>query len=413
MHNFRVIGRYAGVIPCPPEASKDWSIMLHAERLLSSSARIAMVVALVTCAGTLTGCRMLDAKRGDSRQAAVSGDAAAAGDSAAAATNTTNAPRGARAEVPATGPIPERLRSLDQALPSDEVVAGTDSLQRGTVLMQQGLNVEAAKAFELAIAENPLLTPAYMRLGEIRYKEGDLAAAEQAFGQAATLEPTNFDAQYKYAMVLHELGKFDAAIRTYLKALALRPDDFKANSNLAAAYLQTNEPREALPYAQRAIELNPNDVAGRTNLGAVYSALGQYENAITEYQQASELTDLQPKLLLNLAEAYRKVSRFEEMVSTLEQVIRVEPSAAAYERLGTGHFRLGQFDESLASFEKAVEIDADYFPALNGVGVCLLRRYIADQEDLDSRDGAIKALRRSLQIERNQPRVVQLLSQYQ
>ncbi|HLP82813.1 MAG TPA: tetratricopeptide repeat protein [Phycisphaerales bacterium] len=390
--------------------------MLHAERLLLSSAQTAVLLALIACAGSLTGCRMLDAKRGDQARGPISetsSDASQSATASAGEANSTNAPRGARAEVPARGPIPERLASLNQALPSDQVVPGTDSLQRGTVLMEQGLTVEAAKAFELAIAENPLLTPAYMRLGEIRYKEGNLEAAEQAFGQAAGLEPTNFDAQYKYAMVLHEAGKFDAAIRTYLKALALRPDDFRANSNLAAAYLQSNEPREALPYAQRAIELNPNDAASRTNLGAVYSALGQHENAITEYQQATELTDLQPKLLLNLAESYRKVNRYEEMVSTLEQVIRVEPSAAAYERLGTGHFRLGQFDESLASFEQAVSLDENYYPALNGVGVCLLRKYIQDQDDLPTRDAAVRALRRSLQIERNQPRVVQLLSQYQ
>lgn len=384
--------------------------MLHAERLLSSSAKAVVLITLIACAGSVTGCRMLDSKRGPRGNSQV---AAPGQDAQQVSANSTNAPRGSRAEVPATGPIPERLASLNQTLPTDQVVPGTDSLQRGSVLLDQGLTAEAAKAFELAIAENPLLTPAYMRLGEIRYKEGNLEAAEQSFGQAAALEPTNFDAQYKHAMVLHEMGKFDAAIRTYLKALALRPDDFRANSNLAAAYLQSNEPREALPYAQRAIELNPNDAASRTNLGAVYSALGQFENAITEYQQASELTDLQPKLLLNLAEAYRKVNRHEEMVSTLEQVIRVEPSAAAFERLGTGHFRLGQFDESLANFEKAVGLDADYFPALNGIGVCLLRRYIADQDDLDSRDAAVKALRRSLQVERNQPRVVQLLSQYQ
>ena len=177
--------------------------------------------------------------------------------------------------------------------------------------------------------------------------------------------------------------------------------------------LYDGEPREALPFAQRAIELKNDDYAARTTLGAIYSALGDHEAAIVEFQQAAELGELSPKLLLNLAENYGKTKRFDEMVNTLDEVIRREPTAAAYERMGSGLFRLSRFEEALDAFQKATELDNTYFPAFNGVGVCLLQRWLASgQPDRLAREEGLRALRRSLQIKRDQPRVLELVGRH-
>jgi tetratricopeptide (TPR) repeat protein len=313
---------------------------------------------------------------------------------------------------PAPGNRQKQTRS--GRVPTDQQTAGTDSMNRARILRDQGLEKEALAQFERAIMENPLLVGAHMGAGEINFKQGNIEAAAENFGTAARLEENNFSAQFWYGVALQELKRLDEAIRQYLRALRLRPDDFQANSNLGVAYLQAGEPSEALPYAQRAIELNPDDGPSRTNLGAVYAALGQYENAITEFQQAAELTDLSPPLLLNLADAYGRMKRYDEMVNTLQEVIRLEPSAAAYERMGSGLFRMGDYEGSLAAFRKAVELDERHYPAHNGVGVCLLRDWMAGgQEDETLKRDALKSLRRSLQIEKNQPKVLELVARFQ
>jgi tetratricopeptide (TPR) repeat protein len=252
-----------------------------------------------------------------------------------------------------------------------------------------------------------------MGAADLQRSSGDLAAAEKNYGRAAELEPFNYNAQYWHAVTLQELGQFSRSITAYLRALQLRPDSFESNAGVAAAYLQAGEPREALPFAQRAIELKNDDYAARTTLGAIYSALGDNEAAIVEFQQAAELGELSPKLLLNLAENYGKTKRFDEMVNTLDEVIRREPTAAAYERMGSGLFRLSRFDEALDAFQKATELDNTYFPAFNGVGVCLLQRWLASgQTDRLARDEGLRALRRSLQIKRDQPKVLELVGRH-
>ena len=304
-------------------------------------------------------------------------------------------------------------RTAHQARAERAGVRADSHVNVGESLMSEGRLDEALQQFILAIEENPTLTPAYMGMADVYSERGEYAAAEVGYRKATELEPSNFDAQFNHGRVLQILNRLSEAIRAYVRALSIRPNDFNANLSLATAYLQIGEPRQALFYAQHAVELDTRAPAAREILGAVYSAIGRHNDAVREYQAAAELMELTPDLLLNLADSLGKARRYREMLNTLDQLVRLSPSAAAYERLGYAHFRLNELDAALEAFEEAVRLDPNHYPALNGVGVCLLNEYIlSDRQDLAARKDAVRALRRSLQIKRDQPRIVELLSRY-
>ncbi|MEO1512205.1 MAG: tetratricopeptide repeat protein, partial [Planctomycetota bacterium] len=282
-----------------------------------------------------------------------------------------------------------------------------------TALKDQGIDERALAEFERAIEENPDLTVAYMGAADIYRERGDYTSAERRYREATELEPRNFEAQYYLGLCLQLLDRAAEAVRVYLTALALRPDDFDANLNLATAYIQLDEPAQARPYAERAVRIRPDDGPARVNLGAVYADLEEHGSAVVEYRQAAELMELSPELLLNLAESLGRTGRYAEMSATLEQAVRIEPSPIAYERLGSALFRLKDYDASLDAFRDAAELDAGHYPAWNGVGVCLLNRYLwSERRDESALRGALEALRRSLQIRPNQPKIVELLRRY-
>jgi tetratricopeptide (TPR) repeat protein len=182
---------------------------------------------------------------------------------------------------------------------------------------------------------------------------------------------------------------------------------------VSTAYYQLDENRLALEYAKHAVEIKPSDGPARLNLGAVYAALDDHNAAVREYQQAAELIPLNSLLLLNMAQSLGKLERYTEMRNTLEQLIKIEPSAAAHERLGFAVFKLGEPDRSASEFQNALRYDAEYYPALNGLGVCYLNKYLlSDQKDNGARSEAIACFRRSLQIRGDQPKVLELLSRY-
>lgn len=305
---------------------------------------------------------------------------------------------------------PDNSHNSGSSAPID---VSEQALRNAEDLRRQGFHQEALAEFERAIAINPELSAAYIGAAELHRTLGNYDAAEERARTATRLEPRNFDAWFEHGLALQLLERLQEAVRSYLTALTIRPNDFEANLNLATAYLQMAEPDQALPYGLRAVSLNNQSGPARVNLGAIYDALGDHAAALTEYQQAAELMELTPELMLNLAQSLAQNERYEEASNTLDRLTQIAPSAAAYERWGSVLFRLSRYTESLARFRKALEHDPDYYPALNGVGVCLLNEYVwSDKSNDAARAEAIRALRRSLQVNPDQPKIKELLTRY-
>jgi tetratricopeptide (TPR) repeat protein len=287
------------------------------------------------------------------------------------------------------------------------------ALENAEAFAEMGDRARALAEFRRAIEINPELTEAYLGAGELYMDEGDYGSAEPLFAQAAQIEPQSFDAQYNHGLALHLLDRLVEAIGAYARALRINPNSFEANLHLSTAYAQLGEFDQALPYAERTVELDPRSADARRNLATIYRSLDEHEAAVAELQQAAELMELTPELLFELSDSLGKLSRYPEMIVTLEQLIDRAPSPGAYERLGFAQFRLERYEEAEQSFDEALQLDPDYYPALNGVGVCLLNKYISSgRTDNKSLDRAVSMLRRSLRVKRDQPRVVQLLGRY-
>ncbi|CAN5780119.1 hypothetical protein BH11PLA1_BH11PLA1_19670 [soil metagenome] len=296
-----------------------------------------------------------------------------------------------------------------------EIQAGDNFVLAAEAAIRAGDRPRALAEFGRAIEVNPRLTSAHLGMADVYRIDGDYTRAEQGYKRAADIEPRNFDAQYYDGLMLHVLNRVVDAVQAYLRALAVRPEDFNANLNIGAAYFQLNEFVQALPYASKAARLDPKNGAARFSLGAIYAGLGRHQEAIAEYEQALDNNAEMPggQLLLNLSTSYGALGRYEEMRNTLDRLVRSAPTPAAYERLGFAHFRSGDIPAAIASYQQSLRLDPDYYPALNGVGVCELNNYLwSDRNDIPARDRAFTVLRRSLVLNRNQPKVQDLLTRY-
>lgn len=269
--------------------------------------------------------------------------------------------------------------------------------------------------FRDVLAENPTIVPAYLGIGDIYMVQRDFAQAEPVFARAARLEPRNFDAQFGHGRSLQMLGQFLRAVQAYHRALSIDPNHPDANHNIASSYMQMNEMRSALIFAEKAIELDPRNGAARVNLGAIYEEVGEKEAAIEQYLMALELLPINdtPPVMLNLINVLASELRYQEAANTAENLARITPSANAYERLGWARFRLRDYEGSMEAYEAAIELDPNHWPSLNGVGVNALNTWLqSGRTDAEARRTARDAFRRSLRINRNQQKLITLMSNY-
>ena len=293
--------------------------------------------------------------------------------------------------------------------PKEEV-----SFTRAVELHASGDLASALRELERAIAFNPQFTRAFLESGDIYLEMAEYELAERQFALAVRSEPRNFMAQYRHGQVLHRLGSLEEANRAYLRALSIRPADFDANLGISIVLLELGRVEQSMPYAQRAVRSDPPSGRARMHLGNVYAAVDRHEEAVIEYQQAGEMMDAPSAgLLLNMAESLNTLGRYAEMVGALDQLVRIDPNAIAYERLGSGLFRLKRYEESLVAFGMSADEDPTHYPAFNGTAVCELNQYLwSSKTDGGARERAVAAMRKSLRLERKQPRIVELLRRY-
>lgn len=294
------------------------------------------------------------------------------------------------------------------------MTAANDAADQAIAQVRLGDTRAALEEFERAIELNPLLTRAYVGAGDQYQELGDPAMAEVRYTEAAKLDPNNPRIHFKRGQVLQKLNRLSAAIRAYLTSLELEPMDVPANINVSVAYMQAEEPSLARPFAERAVFLDPNSAPARINLGSIYAAMDEHRKAVDEYQQAAELVDpISPELLVNLAESLRMLGEDAQVVNVLDQLLRTNESPLAWERRGAAMFRLGDFEGATISFERALELDGQHYPALNGLAVLRLNQFIqSENTDTTALQQAMDHFRRSLQIEHRQPRVRELLSRF-
>lgn len=315
-----------------------------------------------------------------------------------------------RSEV-SDAPVPAPPRPVvDVRRPTPEQAVRADE---GRDLIDAGAPEAAIEVFESLLDENPSLTVAYIGIGTAYESMGEAAKAEPAFARATRLEPRNFEAQFGHGQALRALERFRDALRAYQQALAVEPNDVDALSALAATFLELDRPRSAIAPAERVAELDPDDGDAFAMLGTAYMLAGRTDEAIDTYEIAIELIGNEPELIGNLVECYASEGRFQESVNAGQVLLSLAPSAIAWERQGRGFFRLGDYEASVDCYRRAVEIDPEYWPALNGIGVNALNAWLAsDRTSVEARDEAADSFRSSLRVNPDQPKVVRLLTTY-
>ncbi len=286
-------------------------------------------------------------------------------------------------------------------------------LDRGDAFRDSGMLDSALAMFGRALEENPELIDAHLGMGSVYTEMENHELASRFYARAVRIDQNNFDAYYGLGFSRQMLGNVEDGIAAYLRALMIRPDDFKANRDLASAHIQLGRPDEALAYAERSVELKPEDQGAWANLGFAYSRLGRYDEAVNAYRQATELGDLAGPVLLGLGDSHIKLENYPRAENTLRRLVELEPSAAAHERLGVALFKQNRYDEALQQYGLSLIRDPEYVAALNGTGACLMTQYIqSGRERHNLRDQALANWRRSLRIQANQPKIQELVAQF-
>jgi len=178
-------------------------------------------------------------------------------------------------------------------------------------------------------------------------------------------------------------GKWDEAVRTLQSAINEDPIELRSYYQLAHAYYEKGDYQRAVE-TYRALQVHAPDFAQiHYNLGVVYTILKQWDAAGDEFALAARMGLIPPEVSVQpLLAQLRKDAKGkgeEKYVAVLREIVRANPEDTfSWNRLGIWHYRKNQLDEASGHFEKALEADDEYIPALNNLaGVYYQRQQYA------------------------------------
>ena len=121
----------------------------------------------------------------------------------------------------------------------------------------------------------------------------------------------------------------------------------------------------ALKYAQKAIELDNTAALAYSLIGGVYFLQRQYEKAMAEGERAAALNPNGAMGYSFLAGVAGCLGRWEDSINYAKKSIRLDPFSQiiSFHWLGRAYFMIGQYDEAIQTFKKALGVNPDYLPA--------------------------------------------------
>jgi Tfp pilus assembly protein PilF len=254
-----------------------------------------------------------------------------------------------------TSSLPDTTPPPPPPAPSAEVTAGLKAFDAGNY-------AEARTDFEAATKKNPNDYGAFVDLGQVCEKLGDVPSAEAAYKGALAAQPDLEPAAAELATLYSTDGHPDDGMALAKSALSKHPGSGPLHAALAIALATRGDQDPAIQEFDQAIKLNPNDPMLQYTL-ASYLNQWHVRGAAPHLDTALGLVKDDYAMIVSIGHEYRMAGEFGGCKQALDRAIGMKDGGEA--RTERALCKLGMKDEAgaLADLQGAVSAESSYAPA--------------------------------------------------
>lgn len=227
----------------------------------------------------------------------------------------------------------------------------------------------AIQELERAITLNQNHGAAHFELGRQYNTEGNYIKARRQFVKALELEGDTIDAVKELGTALLNCGQKEEALEQYLKAVRMSAKHFRSTHLLAF--------RESLTWDDEVVERfqkvfdEINQAASYREWGIFLVKIKQPKRAIEQFKKSIELDPDESTTYSEWLTALGACGLLAQLIDEYKQtILKYRKNAGAYYELGEFLYRLKRMDESLQSYQQALELDPKDGPSRAGAMYC-------------------------------------------
>jgi superkiller protein 3 len=308
------------------------------------------------------------------------------------------------------------IANYEKALSNDAELTELNA-PLGVLYFQKGEIAKSETYLQKALAGNPDNAETQFYVGLVRYKQDRNEEAAAAFKRSLELDPTNADAQYYLGEVFDRLNSDKDAIAAYQKAVQLNPKYTEAWFDLGVAYFNRDKLPEAIDAYKQAIKLKPTHGEAHANLGDVYRLTNRLDEAISEYRLATTFIKDDAELFskFGYVAARRAInpnyaSYWKTSVDNFEKAVALAPDYIDYTNLGWAYYNQAQSNlkarnetDYKANLAKARDafVKANTLRPIPKVAAAINLNLGMTLTDLGDYPGSIAALKTAIELQKN------------
>lgn len=228
----------------------------------------------------------------------------------------------------------------------------------------------AREAIQQVLKGAPQYVPGLLLAGEIEYRAKQFNQARDYLDKVLKEVPGLPYAERLLAATYLRLGDPARAVEHLQPLLSRGYKDPQLMAIAGEAYLAVGNFPTAAQYFTQATTLAPKSVAARTRLGQVRFAEGDTEGAIRDLEAASALDPNVAPADLVLVANFLRQRDFEQALATVARLEKKQPnSPLVYNLRGVVYLAKRDVAAARASFERALQIQSDYLPAVSNLAL--------------------------------------------
>ncbi|MBC5816041.1 MAG: tetratricopeptide repeat protein [Candidatus Eremiobacteraeota bacterium] len=267
----------------------------------------------------------------------------------------------------------------------------------------------AVRELSIYVAAHPKERAPARLLGDLYYRQGDLATAERVYRAIILNVADDRETHNRLGAVYATQNRIDDAIAEYTKslpgtdsiadlvALHQRKGDLAAyrksverdaesmpsisslQGDLGAVYLAEHEYSRALLYFLKELDLSPNSILGLNHAAIAYMDLGAYDKAFDLLNRCRAKYQYEYSCTLNLAAADLETRQFEKGKALLDRAEQLEPE---HPEINVNYGYLadaqGNWKQAVSYYVKALQISPYTRDAYLDLGVDYEQHHLYD-----------------------------------
>ncbi|MBP5974168.1 tetratricopeptide repeat protein [Brasilonema sp. CT11] len=223
---------------------------------------------------------------------------------------------------------------------------------------------------------NPFIRPLYyLHQGDTFLNLHEPEKALNEFNTLIRIEPNSAEAWEKRGEALFRLRRLSGALFSYNKALNIQPDYIKALNNKGQVLSNLDKYQEALESHEKALKLDPNDADAWSGKGIALLGLKKYQEASLAFERVKDIRPDTPSFWYDLAMATERLQNpqaseyFKEALNSYDDYLKQNPQdPISWSDRGNVLQKLNRPQDALVSYQKALDIDKNFYEALIGKG---------------------------------------------